>query len=222
MYAMPEMLAECCVTYVETHAMIYFLSQRGPEMYDYAIDPLDGDIDKVQPLDLTPDEGRRIKPTPTNQGRPLDMTHMPTRWRIGGRKRDLVDVQPGRSSLLVDEKLKTCVEALEPGVHQFFPIELVWKDGGHAASRYWFNVCTRLDGIDPEKTNLEFKGIWMGSGKPGEELWFSRKKIGGHHIWIERFMTYAPPPRFISAELKQALETAGVTGLNYRPYPETD
>jgi len=48
--------------------MVYFLSQKDNYMYDYGVDPLDGDLKKVRPVDITPDDGLRIMPSATNQG----------------------------------------------------------------------------------------------------------------------------------------------------------
>jgi hypothetical protein len=98
--------------------MVWFLGQDSGEMYDYGgIDALDGDWQKVQPLDLSDDDGIRIKATCSNQGRPLDTAFIPTRMRVDGPKRKLVDTLPTYSALLVAEQFRDAVEALEPGVH---------------------------------------------------------------------------------------------------------
>jgi len=107
-------------------------------------------------------------------------------------------------------------------VHQFFPVELVWKDGSHAADRYWFNICSRIDSVDREKTTKKFRNLWIMVVDPSKTLVFSRSKFGDRHVWIDKFMSSAPIARFVTETFKQEMDAAGVTGLNYKPYPETD
>ncbi|MCA1869588.1 hypothetical protein HW571_28670 [Agrobacterium genomosp. 3] len=80
--------------------MVWFLGQDSSEMYDYGgIDALDGDWQKVQPLNVGRD-GIRTKATCSNQGCALNSTFMPTRMRVNGPKRKLVDTLPTYSALL--------------------------------------------------------------------------------------------------------------------------
>jgi hypothetical protein len=37
-------------------------------------------------------------------------------------------------------KFRDVVEALEPGVHQFVPVEVVRRNGKHVADMFWFVV----------------------------------------------------------------------------------
>lgn len=200
--------------------MVWFLGQDSGEMYDYGgIDALDGDWRKVQPIDASRDDGIPIVPTCSNQGRPLDTAFMPTRIRVNGPKRDLVDVLPGYSSLLVDQRFKDAVEALEPGVHQFFPIALEWKDGSPAGSRYWFNPCSRIDSIDREQSTKRFRNKWKQAG-PGEFV-FNRDQIGDRHVWIDKFVSGNRP--FLTDTLKARLDESGTTGLLFEHhYREVD
>lgn len=200
--------------------MVWFLGQDSGEMYDYGgIDALDGDWQRVQPLDLSHDDGIRIKATCSNQGRPLDAAFMPTRMRVNGPKRKLVDTLPTYGALLVDQRFKDAVEALEPGVHQFFPIALEWKDGTPTGSRYWFNPCNRLDAIDRERSTKPFRNKVMQSG-PGEIV-FNRSRIGGCHVWKDKFVSGNRP--FLTDTLKARLDESGTTGLSFEHhYREVD
>ena len=200
--------------------MVYFLNADPGELYSHGVKPLDGDIDKVKPLDLTPDGGVEVEPLPVSFGRPLDPQHVPTRAKIDGPRRKLTDLRTGLG-LLVDVKFKAEVEALEPGVHQFFPIELVWKDGSHAADRFWFVPCNRLDSVDRAKTTKEFRSFWLFGSDRSKKLVFNRSQIGSHHAWIDKFILPTGGV-WISNLLKQRLESAGVTGMYLVPYDEVD
>ena len=69
---------------------------------------------------------------------------------MGGQERQLTDLQRAHDIFLVSDRFRQVVEKLEPGVHLFAPVELVWEDGSHAASFFWFYPCSRVDGIDRE------------------------------------------------------------------------
>ena len=200
--------------------MVYFLSAEEGEIYSYGMKALDGDIKKIKPLDLTPDGGREILPIRGKFGRPLEGDHIPTRVQIEGPKRKLTDLREGIGTF-VDASFRAEVEKLEPEVHQFFPVEFVWKDGSHACHRFWFVPCNRLDSIDRNATTFEFRGVWVLDGSRDKKLVFSRSQIAGRHAWIDKFIS-APGGVWISDELKQNLESAGITGMALQPYEETD
>jgi hypothetical protein len=59
----------------------------------------------------------------------------------------LPDHLPGSGFGAVNSKIKDAIEAIEPGVHQFFPVEIVMPDGS-LAEPYWFmNVVNRVNAI---------------------------------------------------------------------------
>ena len=205
--------------------MVYFVYADDGYMFDWGFHWLDGDLDKMKPADMSPDDGIRIKPGFYTQGRALEPDHVPTKARVGGRKRKLADVLPGSGSLVVDDKFRTILEELEPGVHQFFPLDLVWKDGSSAGRRHWFNPCNRIDGPDREKSTWVFDVIWLPKNPhlpEGEkpELVFSRAKIGDRHAWVEKRISGRVI--MISDAFKHRLDEAGVTGIGFKYDPETD
>ncbi|SDA87642.1 hypothetical protein SAMN03159448_03998 [Sinorhizobium sp. NFACC03] len=199
--------------------MVYFLSHKNEETYSYTYRALDGDVSKIQAVDLTRDEGVRIRPGYSYYGRPFESEYIPTKIELDGPKRPIPDVYSA-FGLLVSEKFKGIVEKFEPNAHQFFPIELVWKDGGHAADRFWFVPCARLDTVDREKTTFEFRNVWFLDGSKDKDLVFNRSQIGDHHVWIDKFIVMPSPA--ISEGLKAELDAAGVTGAHYQHFPETN
>jgi hypothetical protein len=200
--------------------VVYFLSADEGEVYSYGMRALDGDINKIRPIDLTPDGGREILPIRAKCGRRLEGDHMPTRIQIEGPKRKLTDFREGIGTF-VSSNFRAEVEKLEPGVHQFFPVEFVWKDGSHACHRFWFVPCNRLDSVDRNETTFEFRGVWILDGSQDKSLVFSRSRIAGRHAWIDKYIS-APSGVWISDRLRENLLSAGITGMTLRSYEETD
>jgi hypothetical protein len=198
--------------------MVYYLSADEGEIHSYGMKALDGDLKKIRPADLTPDGGIEVRPTYGKAGRPFEIEHVPTRIRLEGPKRDLTDLRAD-FGLFVDGKVRTEVEKLEAGVHQFFPVTFFWEDGSHAADRFWFVPCNRLDSVDRKETTFAFKGIWYLDGSTDKKLVFNRAQIGSHHAWIDKFITPMSGV-WISNALKKGLEEAGVTGMSLRVYAE--
>ena len=54
----------------------------------------------------------------------------------------------------VSDRARQVIERLEPGVHQFFPVEYVDSEGEHIENRFWFVVCNRLDAVDRGHSNM--------------------------------------------------------------------
>jgi len=198
--------------------MVYRFFQADDEMFSYAVERLDGDLNKVGPVDVTQDDGAVIREYNTVAGRAIDPSHLPTKVEIKGPKRGITDVYLAGGTL-VDEKFRSIVEALEPGVHQFFAVDLLWSDGSSAGSRYWFFVCNRLDTVDREKTTKNFRNLWSNRGD-GEFI-FNRGQIGGHHIWVDKFTTPFMGI-LMSNEMHDALVEAGITGIGSNFFEETD
>ncbi len=189
---------------------------------------LDGDMKQVLPVgfEFNPvthsaklPDGTRVRKKEFYQGVRVDLTHLPTKVVWKGRKRQLTDLQRAHNILLVSDGFRKVVEELEPGIHQFAPVELVWEDGSHAASFFWFYPCTRIDGMDRDHTTHRFEdsaGLWMNN--PGGKYVVNLGKVGNHHVWIDPRMNSFDLP-FVSRALKKHLEDAGVRGVGYHELP---
>lgn len=202
--------------------MVCIITCEHGEVYSYDYKPLDGDIKKVKPVDMAFDRGISKVSGPVAQGLKMDTTHLPTKLRWGGPKRDLTDLQDAGYAFLVPEAFRDILESLEPGVHDFYPVELVWTDGTSAGTRYWFYPQHRIDAADREKTTYDLGGVlWDLDSNESGKLVFSRKAIGDCHSWIDKLI---PASRcvFVSEEFRRQLEAAGITGIGFRPYEETD
>lgn len=193
--------------------MAYFLSAESNETFSYPYRALDGDMDQVVPADLSRDAGTRVRSGCAYSGRAVLPDHVPTIIELDGPPRDLPSVY-GAFGLMVDEFFRGAVEKLEPHVHQFFPMEMRWKDGSRGAHRFWFVPCQRIDSVDRAETTFAFRGLWDILGGPDKTLVFNRAQIDGRHVWIDMFI-HVPTP-IISDTLKAELDKAGITGAHYR------
>ena len=179
-------------------------------------DALNGDFDRVEPFDMRQDSGVTIRAGALPCGRALDPTMMPTRMQMGGSKFVLPDFFLC-IGYLASTSFRDVVERIEPHRHQFFPMDIYWSDGTLAASRYFFNVCNRIDSVNREHTTVPFGNIWK--PRKGGEFAFDRERIGNRHAWIDMLMTTGSDI-WISNMLGGALKEAELHGIVLQPYYE--
>jgi hypothetical protein len=103
--------------------MARFLLPKSPGLYDYGADALDGDVTKIafeepvsHALELYPP--REV----FGGGAPVSSRYMPTRLRLKGRKRKLLDFDNQFHMLLVSRRFIDLVEDLQKDI-QHCPIE---------------------------------------------------------------------------------------------------
>lgn len=121
--------------------------------------------------------------------------------------------------IAVNEAMKSVIEGLEPGVHQFFPIDIMMPKERTFPDRYYTLVIGQyIDSFVPEQSNPEI--FEEKSVKPGyyshkhnkagvNGLALSRAKFEGAHLWRERYLGGEWLTCF-SDELKVAIEEAGL------------
>jgi len=97
-----------------------------------------------------------------------------------------------RNSLAVSSRFRDLVDEFEPGLHQFFPVDVYkTRDGEVSATYYWINVCNRIESVDPDRTtyirkkDYTGKGFWSRSGVEDAKLVFSISRVGGRHLWMD-------------------------------------
>ena len=95
--------------------------------------------------------------------------------------------------LAVDEALKEIIERLEPGVHQFFPIEIRLRNGKLYPEKYYILVIGQyFDSFSPEGSDkfsfkLDKVRFSYENNKAGiSGLAFRKSVFGGAHLWRER------------------------------------
>ena len=209
--------------------MIWRLTHAIPsDNYGMAFDfmPLDGDIQKVRIKDLTIDIG--INPINSVHhfrcGRTLDTTLLPARLkpkydRGGGdaaknalKVPDLFGVDLAQ---VVSEKFKSIVESMDPGAHQFYPVQIAWKNNpAEPLTYYWFAPGQRLFAFDHQRTSPPVSpvtGQFM-HNTPLEQ-WapaFRQDVVADHSLFSAAEF---PGAIFIIDQLKGALEQAQLKGL---------
>jgi hypothetical protein len=210
--------------------VVWTLGVKTPYLYNIGSTPLNGDFSKVDVIDRTPDGGDL--PGGMLSGRPVRSEHMPTLMRWDS-KRKIPDFY-NSWCLNVSERAKLLLEEFEPGVHQFLPVEYTAKADKFTEKRHFVIVCNRIDSLDHDRTTMVFVRDKHGAYwrpvydfacqgqidqipphlKPDTEskLVFSRAKIGGRHMWVDKHLLVGPA--WISDELATALTAANLTGLD--------
>ncbi|CAK0758639.1 putative PAS domain-containing protein [uncultured Gammaproteobacteria bacterium] len=105
---------------------------------------------------------------------------------------DFICLPPVRG---VTEAFRAMVEELEPGVHQFFPVEVTRKNGEPLEKQYYLlNVCQAIDAVIIDRSDVEWTYtslnipgltripvLQLTRGSPHFTL--SGPAIAGRHIW---------------------------------------
>lgn len=93
----------------------------------------------------------------------------------------------------VSEDLRECVEELEPGLHEFRPVEVLRKDGSPFDKKYYALNIRRMvcDAIDWENTTAQSEEAFgiriVRSPKTllsDKTITMKRSAIGDQHLWI--------------------------------------
>ncbi|MCP4079957.1 MAG: hypothetical protein GY743_06900 [Planctomycetaceae bacterium] len=121
---------------------------------------------------------------------------------IGKKWKVLPDFFSINGEFGVSQAFKDLLEEMEPGVHQFFPLEIRRKDGGSVEGNYYvFVTCVLLDtALIPEKSNVVQKGTYReypdggiydglyytASGPGPDKFTLNRNVIGNHHAWVDK------------------------------------
>ena len=206
------------------------------------IEYLDGDYRRVQLVDDKPDGGCLIAGAVS--GRPVRPDHMPT--KIGLRdahpQRPILDFEGSAVGLRLSTPAKILIERLEPGVHQFFPVEVfaynydpaTWQDiygnydpvpaGKHVdrkiADQWFFVICNRLDTMNRELTvGIMDNGIYaphfLKQGRGGRLLVDEERLVLSQSLigQAQVWCERCVPGIFFSDELIAQIDIAGLTGL---------
>ena len=162
----------------------------------------------------------------TSAEEPLMDCEIPEEFRMEKSCKDLADMIIINSGLLaITEPLKNIIEALEPGVHQFFPLKMTMPRGKVYPEPYFGMIILRkLDSFVPEKSS-DFHTFTSYTGekyyhfdetkKSISRLALSGEKIKGTHLWREKYVQ--TPNIFMSDELRNAIKEAGLTIFRHHP-----
>ncbi|MEM8975070.1 MAG: DUF1629 domain-containing protein, partial [Pseudomonadota bacterium] len=132
---------------------------------------------------------------------------------------ELTDVI-GIGGTCVSEKFRSAVEGVEPGVHDFLPLELRYgsRETYDVHQYYYFHICRYVTSINAERSNLtrgETKIPGKGSipllaKKRNLPVVVNQEAVAGMHLWQEDGPVQAVGGFFISDELYQAFIECGL------------
>ena len=204
--------------------MVYSCGVREP--YEYTVNreligatwgALEEEVDYVNP-----DEIDAIAALPgknkLEQGYRVNPKNVPKKLLWGDSRKAVPDFVNAPCPI-VSERVKGIIEKLEPGVHQFIPIDLYHRKVTEPFARYyWFVICKLIDPIDEEKTTYELKmspwakgcGSYRGIDGSGRFI-YSVRKIGSHHLWREK---HGYRQWMISEPLADRFERDAIIGLS--------
>uniref|UniRef100_UPI00123DAC02 imm11 family protein n=1 Tax=Roseibium sediminis TaxID=1775174 RepID=UPI00123DAC02 len=195
--------------------VVYSIGSRAEAPHTISFKPLDGNYKKIGYVDRTFDMGHTplFDTGEMYAGRAVKPDHVPTRAEWGSKRYPVPDAVLSYAMYFVSEAFKDIIERHEPGVHQFFPVEVVYKDGSFARQMYFFNICHRLDTMDRERATAEFKKGLAFDPSTGEFV-FSLEKIGNAHAWVDKHVIYG---RYLSSTVVDEMKQQGLTGIVFNP-----
>lgn len=178
---------------------------------------LDGDPRKIEYVDRTLDMGDNatFETGWMYAGRDVKPKHIPTKMMWSSKKHRPYDVFKQRGLILVSQEFKEIVERFEPDTHQFFPIEVVYKDGFHARQMYFFNICARVDTMSRAHTTAKMLHGISWDFTSGEFV-FSKDQIGSRKVWIDKHVIHG---LFFSNDIKDEIEKEKLTGAVFNGFP---
>lgn len=153
---------------------------------------------------------------------------------LGSAHRALTEFIAITAKLAVSAEVRTLIEALEPGRHQFFAVNIKRKKGNLPVLRrdgtvldtpyYLLNSTERLNAVLIEKSAVEVTTYKDGStlvqawahNKPKTVL--RRAVIEGHHVWTGQYQLGSD--MFFSDTLTQAVLDRKWKGLSFTPLKE--
>lgn len=192
------------------------------------IRPLDGDTRLVRLIDPEQDDGWFFNGVAVyDVGRPVHSDHMPTKARREGAglkiypKRDFHQMM---GEPILSQAARGLIEEMEPGVHQFFPIEVtIGKDDAPYGTYYKFVLGSRIDTLARDLSGpYNAHGMCKGFGDPDGRVVLDSERIGDHHLWTEKFVA-RPGWLWASDAMAERLQTSGLTGLKpFRYVAETN
>jgi hypothetical protein len=160
-------------------------------------------------------------------GIPVPPEIVPRRYVVMDKKIPIHGFVNCVNGIAVDDRVVAAVEAIEPGVHRFHPIEITMKADGKPLPRPQFllNCCTSVDAIDPANSMIKIKRVlpeethpdlWYYAQKMGGPLQLSvhRDRIAGRAMWWDNRFNHL----FFSDALVAALQAAGVEGIELSPH----
>jgi hypothetical protein len=148
------------------------------------------------------------------------MPDAPFRNRLKGKEGRLVDiVGTSFETYAISQRVIDIIEAIEPGVHQYLPYQLIQPDGSvHPDQRWLLNVCTRIEALDYERSNviaMRDREHFFMDRTNDHHLVMRKSVVEGRALWYEYRYVGTQGQFLLSDRFWNALNEAGCTG--WRP-----
>lgn len=158
-------------------------------------------------------------------GRPFpeDLFPRQVRFTKGKKLSDYNGIVGGGTA--VSQAFKDAVELIEPGVHQFFPVEILLKDGTlYKDPIYFLNIATRVESINPELGgfNKSFSSktpdryYWSAASGKAEFLAVYKDRLAGRALWKDN--RFGGHYEFASDALLEQLRKTAPNGWRIKDY----
>ena len=206
--------------------MARILSPESTGMYRLNFDALDGDMMQLSFADPVPaplqTPMRALRPRAGyGGGAPVSKENLPTKMRVSGRKKQLVDFNTAYHIYLVNRRFIDVVERFQTNI-QYFPVDCIWKDKTPAGEYYFFFTTVMLDAVIREKTTatwtptLPGRGLWQPRLDLGETFTFDKAGLGSVHMWVDPNMP--TKGALVSDALYTALREAKIQSFQESPH----
>jgi hypothetical protein len=191
--------------------MVWALSYRPkPDSYPRA-EVVEGNSGELHLEDMSPDGGTALGANRSSSGRRVKPESVPKviRWISS---RPLLDFENAWCRT-VSKNLLDLICEIEPDQHQFEPVQFISKHGDTIGTRWFWQVCNRIDSVHRQRTNYRLEGtLWRGPLTGDAVLVFDLKKIGSVKFWHDKHLLGGP---YLADSVKSRLEAARITGVRF-------
>lgn len=129
---------------------------------------------------------------------------------------------------IISQDFKDAVEDLEPGLHEFVPLQVVWRNTGECAGSYFWFLCTEIvDHYNIDKTEWlapsenKFGAVaaeqsrFRPTFRNSKSVVVHSDRVAGKHLW--RASVPRMRPLFCSEDFAAFLKTRKRTGVELVP-----
>ena len=167
-------------------------------------------------------------------GHPFEPHEVKREFWLDSAHKALADVFPVNGFWGCSAEFRACVEALEPGVHQFFLIDvkrpnrkpIARLDGREVGPGQFFllNCLQMVDAVLPERSSGPLLKMtehgFLHFSDERDDLCVSRAMVAGRHLWRARKQGTYGGYYFVSDALMTGLRTAKLKGFGSKPVRE--
>jgi hypothetical protein len=123
-------------------------------------------------------------------GHPIDVAALGTiRVKLTSDHKALEPMVPLGRRHAVSQSIRDFIEALEPDVHQFIPVEITFRNGEAPTEKYYLvNICNLVDAVDKANSRMKkssYGSRFIVSGSSNAKVVLYNNAIQGMALWID-------------------------------------